>query len=145
MSTQLVTLSEEETVSLAEQLMEAVRVRHLPVLAPGDRLVGLVSDRDLMKAAASSLAHLSDDDDRAFKRTIEIRDVMTRDVVVVTPETPILEAAKQMRSRKIGCVPVVEGDNLVGILTETDLIDVLIGALEPGGPRESRQAEPRLN
>lgn len=140
MSTQLVTLAEDETVSLAEQLMQAVRIRHLPVLAPGDRLVGLVSDRDLMKAAASSLAHLTEDDDRAFKRTISVGEIMTRDMVVVTPETTILDASKQMRARKIGCLPVVDGEELVGMVTESDLIDVLIAALEPPPPQQSDRA-----
>jgi CBS domain-containing protein len=145
MSTQLVTLSEDETISLAEQLMQAIRVRHLPVLAAGDRLIGLVSDRDLMKAAASSLAKLSEEDDRAFKRSISVGEIMTRDLCVVTPDTTILDACKQMRGRKIGCLPVVDGDELVGVLTETDLIDVLIGALDTSGSHEGARAEPGLN
>ena len=141
MSTQLVTLAEDETISLAEQLMQAIRIRHLPVLAPGDRLVGLVSDRDLMRAAASSIARLTEEDDRAFKRSISVGEIMTRDVYVVTPETTVLEASKQMRARKIGCLPVVEDDDLVGLVTETDLIDVLIAALDTSGSREAERVE----
>lgn len=130
MSTRLVTLVADETVSLAEQLMKAIEVRHLPVLAEGDRLVGVVSDRDLLAAAASSIAHLAEDDSRAFKRTISVEEIMTRKVRVVEPGTRLVTAAKLMRSEKIGCLPVVEGGDLVGLVTESDLLDALIGALE---------------
>ena len=134
MSTKLVTLAADENVSLAEQLMQAVEVRHLPVLGEGGHLVGVVSDRDLLAAAASSIAKLDEQDSRLFKRTIPIDEIMTRDVKVVHPETRLVEAAKLMRAAKISCLPVVEGNVVVGLVTEADLVDVLIKALEgPGG------------
>ena len=129
MSTRLVTLAADEAVSLAEQLMQAIDVRHLPVIAEGDQLIGVVSDRDLMKAAASSIAKLDEDDARAFKRTIPVKEIMSRDIRVVTPHTALQDAAKLMVNFKIGCLPVVEDGILVGILTETDLVKVLIDAL----------------
>jgi acetoin utilization protein AcuB len=134
MSTRLVTLSADETVSLAEQLMAAIHVRHLPVLGPGDRLVGLVSDRDLLAAAASSIAKLDVEDARAFTRTINIDEIMSREIHVVEPTTPLLDAARIMRAQKIGCLPVVDDDALVGLLTETDLVETLIRALQPNPP-----------
>jgi len=130
MSTQLVTLAADETVSLAEQLMRAIEARHLPVLGEGDRLVGIVSDRDLLRAAASSLAGLHEEDARTFKRQIRVDQIMSRNIAVAKPETMLRDAAKLMRANKISCLPVVEGERLVGLVTETDLVDVLISALE---------------
>ena len=133
MTTKLVTLAADENVSLAEQLMQAIEARHLPVLGDGGHLVGLVSDRDLLAAAASSIAKLDDSDSRAFKRTIPIDEIMTRDVKVVHPTTPLIDAAKLMRNFRISCLPVVEGETVVGLVTESDLVDVLIAALADKG------------
>jgi len=133
MTTKLVTVAADENVSLAEQLMQAIEARHLPVLGDGGHLVGLVSDRDLLAAAASSIAKLDEQDARVFKRTIAIDEIMSRDVKVVRPTTSVLDAAKLMRNFKISCLPVVEGDTVVGLVTESDLVDVLIGALDSGG------------
>lgn len=135
MSTHLVTLSVDETVSLAEQLMQAMSVRHLPVLGEGDHLVGVVSDRDLLAAAASSLQDTDPREARAAGRRVKVEQIMTRDVLVAEPHTRLLDAAVSMREHKISCLPVVEDRILVGLLTETDLVDVLIDALQsPGSP-----------
>jgi len=133
MSTQLVTLSIDESVSLAEQLMRAMSVRHLPVLGEGDLLVGVVSDRDLLAAAASSLKDENAQEARAKSRRVPVDKIMTRSVRIAEPLTPLLDAAVMMREHKISCLPVVEGGVLVGLLTETDLVDVLIDALQSPG------------
>lgn len=130
MSKHLVTLAADETVSLAEQLMTAMDARHLPVLADGGHLVGLVSDRDLLAAAASTLA---DADARAQRQRVPVDEIMSRDLRVVEPTTRLLDAALMMRTFKIGCLPVVEDGTLVGIVTESDLLDVLISALQTEG------------
>ena len=143
MSTRLVTLVAGETVSLAEQLMQAIEVRHLPVLGEGDRLVGLVSDRDLLAAAASCLSGLDEDDARTYKRQIAIGEIMSCDMRVVEPTTPLLDAAITMRTNKIGCLPVVDGESLVGILTESDLLDVLVTALQGSGSVPGAPPQPR--
>jgi len=141
MSTQLVTLVVDETVSLAEQIMRAMEARHLPVLGGGDRLVGIVSDRDLLRAAASSIAGLHEDDARAFKRQIPVDQIMSRDIAVVQPQTLLIDAAKLMRANKISCLPVVQDEILVGLVTESDLVDVLISAL--GGDDMPPSATPQ--
>ena len=141
MSTQLVTLVAEETVSLAEQLLQAIDARHLPVLGAGDRLVGIVSDRDLLRAAASSIAGLNADDARTFKRQIRVSEIMSRSIAVAQPHTLLVDAAKLMRAHKIGCLPVVEDGLLVGLITESDLLDVLISAL--GGQESPPSVTPQ--
>lgn len=130
MSSHLVTLVSKETVSLADHLMKAIEVRHLPVLDDGDQVVGIVSDRDLLSAAASCLSGLDENDARTFRRQIAVVEIMSRDLRVVTPTTSLLDAAILMHEHKIGCLPVVDGDALVGIVTESDLVRVLIGALQ---------------
>ncbi|MGH1342592.1 MAG: CBS domain-containing protein [Nannocystales bacterium] len=142
MSTELVTLIAKETVSLADQLMKTIEVRHLPVLGDNGELVGIVSDRDLLSAAASCLAGLDENDARVYRRQIAIGEIMSCDIRVVTPTTPLLEAANLMHGRKIGCLPVIDGDALVGIVTESDLVGVLITALR--GPPTPADAPPQL-
>jgi len=142
MSTHLVTLVAKETVSLADQLMKAIEVRHLPVLGESDQLVGIVSDRDLLSAAASCLAGLDESDARTYRRQISVGEIMSCNLTVVAPTTPLLEAATLMHGRKIGCLPVVEGNALVGIVTESDLVGVLITALR--GSSDPPDAPPQL-
>src|SRR5918911_2241801 len=134
MSREIVTLSPDETAATALALCRERRIRHLPVLQRG-RLVGIVSDRDLR----SSTPALGDPDRAAALQRILVEDVMDHEVVTADPEDPIEQAANTMRERKIGCLPVLEGDELVGIITASDVMDALVflvGAHEPGSRME---------
>jgi acetoin utilization protein AcuB len=130
MTREVVVLSPEMTAADALAVCRERRIRHLPVLEAG-RLVGLVSDRDLRSAAPA----LGDPGRTAALGKIRVSEVMTREVVSVRPDDPIEEAANAMRERKIGCLPVVEDDALVGIITSSDVMEALVqlmGAHEPG-------------
>jgi CBS domain-containing membrane protein len=129
MSTNLVTLDENENLDLAENAMKYGRIRHLPVVR-GKRLVGLITHRDLLRAQVSSLADLSPEENSEVNVGIKAHDVMQESVTTVGPTTPILEAARIIKNNKFGCLPVVEDKNLVGIVTEADFIDLVIRALE---------------
>ena len=129
MSTTLVTLDPVESVDLAEKAMTYGRIRHLPVVE-GERLVGLVTHRDILRAQVSSLVALSPEERTEIKTSVPVREIMRREVRTVTPDTPVLEAARVLKENKYGCLPVVEGDKLVGIITEADFIDLVINALE---------------
>lgn len=134
MTREIVTLSPEETVGAALALCRERRIRHLPVLKEG-RLVGIVSDRDLR----ASTPAFGDPARHAALQEILVEEVMARDVVTTLPDYPIEQAANTMRERKIGCLPVVESDELVGILTSSDVMAALvylIGAHEPGSRME---------
>jgi CBS domain-containing protein len=116
-----VTLKAEDTLDLANDVISLGRIRHIPVLTDG-RLVGLLSDRDLIGAAANRIFGLKQKSKSALLKTFLIRDIMKKKVVTVTPDTPIKDAAHLMASKKIGCVPVVADGTLVGLVTTTDIL-----------------------
>src|SRR5215212_6846057 len=129
MAREIVTLSPDETAATALALCRERRIRHLPVLTEG-RLVGVVSDRDLR----SSTPALGDPARAAALQEVLVEDVMAREVVSAHPDDPIEQAANTMRERRIGCLPVVEDGELVGIITTSDVMDALVylvGANEP--------------
>ena len=134
MTREIVTLSPDETAATALTLCRERRIRHLPVLREG-RLVGIVSDRDLR----SSTPAIGDPARAAALQEVLVEDVMAREVVSVHPDDPIEQAANIMREARIGCLPVLDGDELVGIITASDVMDALVylvGAHEPGSRME---------
>lgn len=122
MSDKIVTISADDTLSTVEDIMTLGRVRHMPVVN-GGQLVGVVSERDLLRASLSNLSAFGSEHRRAFLYGVEIRRVMSEPPVVIDPDATIAEAASVMADRKIGCLPVVDPvGNLVGMLTETDVL-----------------------
>jgi CBS domain-containing membrane protein len=116
-----VTLKPEDTLDLANDVISLGRIRHIPVVEEG-RLVGLLSERDLIGAAATTIFGLKQKRKSALLKTVLIKDVMKKRVISVKPDTPIKDAAHLMADKKIGCVPVVESGTLVGLLTTTDIL-----------------------
>lgn len=133
------TASPDTTIAEALMLTRAHRIRHLPVVAD-DRLVGLVTDRDLRLATPPIWAEERDE----LKQQLHSRrvgEVMVKEIITTSPVTPIEEAAKQLYENRIGCLPVMDDDRLVGILTETDLLRALVelfGAKQPSSRLEVR-------
>lgn len=135
METKLVTISASERLSMVEDIMTLGRVRHMPVVQ-GGRLVGVVSERDLLRASLSVLSEHRDAERRMFLHVVEISRVMSSPPIVIGPDATIREAALLMADRKIGCLPVVEGDELIGLVTETDVLRWVAGVSAPP-PRQS--------
>jgi CBS domain-containing protein len=102
------------------------RIRHIPVVEDG-RLMGLLSERDLLGAAATTIFGLKQKSKSALLKTFLIKDVMKKKVVTVTPETSIKDAAHLMKEKRIGCVPVVSAGALVGLVTTTDILRYVEG------------------
>ena len=121
MVTEVVTLHVDEELSLASDIMNLARIRHLPIVE-GDRLVGIVSQRDLFKASLASVMGYDYAETRDHLKSVAIRDAMVKEVITVEPDTEIQEAGRIMLERKIGCLPVVQGERLVGMVTETDVL-----------------------
>jgi acetoin utilization protein AcuB len=134
MAREVTTLSPGDTAADALALCRERRIRHLPVLEDG-RLVGIVSDRDLRSATPA----FGDPARSAALSEVRVGDVMAREVITADPDDPIDEAANTMRERRINCLPVLEGGELVGIVTSSDVMESLVyllGAHEPGSRME---------
>jgi CBS domain-containing membrane protein len=116
-----VTLKPDDTLALANDVISLGRIRHIPVVELG-RLVGLITERDLMGAAATHIFGLKRRSKSALLKSVLIKDVMKKRLVTVEPETPIKDAAHLMAEKKIGCVPVVSAGALVGLVTTTDVL-----------------------
>ena len=122
----VVTISEGDRLSTVEDIMTLGHVRHMPV-THGGKLVGVVSERDLLRASLSSLTRDREDAHRAFLHGVEIGSVMSTPPVVIGPDASVEEAAQMMAEKKIGCLPVVDGDELLGLITETDVLRYFAG------------------
>jgi CBS domain-containing membrane protein len=116
-----VTLKPGDTLDLANDIISLGRIRHIPVVEDG-QLVGLLSERDLIGAAATKIFGLKQKRKSALLKTVLIKDVMKKKVITIKSNTPIKDAAHLMADRKIGCVPVIESGTLVGLLTTTDIL-----------------------
>jgi acetoin utilization protein AcuB len=135
MSHPVITVPPEMPIVEALDLLKRNRIRRTPVMQDG-RLVGIISDKDLLNASPSPVTTLNIWEMNYLLSKVCIRDVMTREVLTVRMDTPIEEAALLMADNKIGGVPVIQDDGaLAGIITETDLFKVLLelmGAREKG-------------
>jgi CBS domain-containing protein len=126
MSTILTTLMRNDTLVTAEDVMRLGRVRHMPVLDEDGELVGIVSQRDLFhNALLKALGYGSHAAHRAREMTL-VKEAMSTELVTTTPTTSLCEAATVMLERKIGCLPVLDGDALVGIITESDFVRLAV-------------------
>ncbi len=130
-----ITISQETPVAEALTFMRQNRIRRLPVLDRHGRLVGIVSEKDLLYVSPSPATTLSVYEVGYLLSKIRVEEIMTRKVITVSPDTPLEQAARIMVDNKIGGLPVMEDGVLVGIITETDIFKTLLemlGAREHG-------------
>jgi CBS domain-containing membrane protein len=137
MTRDVVSVAEDDTLANLLGAMKALRFRHLPV-TDEDRLIGLLTERDLLGLASSTLLPHHGMQDQTLQERFRVRDVMIRDVLTVSPETSLQKAGKLLLKQRFGCLPVVDGNNvLVGILTASDFIKVVANAVAVPGSRTS--------
>ncbi len=127
MSTDLVTVPPSATLAEARALMHDHRFHHLPVVDDKDGLVGLLTLTDVLAATDSRLRA---EDSRLRAKDICISEVMTTDVATVDQHASLRQAALFLEKHKIGCLPVLSDEKLVGIITDTDFVGVAINLLE---------------
>lgn len=130
----VITVAPDMPIIEALNLMKRERIRRTPVVKDG-RLVGIVSDKDLLNASPSPVTSLSVWEMNYLLSKITVKDVMTKEVLSIGEDTPIEEAARIMADNKIGGLPVMRGEQVVGIITETDIFKIfleLMGARQPG-------------
>lgn len=120
-----VTIKPKDTLRHARERLAKYRVNQLPVVV-GDKLVGIVTDRDVRDAYPSSLRLFYGKDIDEFGDSHTIEEVMTYNVVTVSPQTPLREAAQRLRQQRFGALPVIEREKLVGIITRSDVLDAML-------------------
>jgi CBS domain-containing membrane protein len=116
------TLGRNDQLSVADDVMRAERIRHLPVLDEDGKLCGIMSQRDMFRGALAQALGYGTAAQGKMLAMLRVKEVITTDVVTIAPDAALAEAARTMLERKIGCLPVVDGGRLVGILTESDFV-----------------------
>jgi CBS domain-containing protein len=124
MATEITTLGRNDSLQLAKDIMTLGRIRHFPVI-DDDKLVGVVSQRDLYKASLGSVMKYGEKAQRSFLEGIAIKEIMSDPPITIAPHASVQEAARLMMEKKVGCLPVLEGPKLVGIITETDMLKLV--------------------
>ena len=125
MSKPVITVSPDLPINEALTMMKQDHIRRMPVIQDG-KLVGIVSDKDLLNASPSPATSLSVWELNYLLSKITVKDVMTKKVITIDEKTPIEEAARIMADNKIGGMPVLRDSKVVGIITETDLFKILL-------------------
>jgi len=137
MSSPAITVAPDAPIHDVEKVMQDHKIRHVPVVDEG-KLVGIVTKNKLREVAPSAAAPLSVSELNYLLAKMKVKDVMQRNVLTVTPNTTIAEAATLGQERQVGGIPVVDGGKVVGVITNTDLFRIFTDVLAVG------EAEGRL-
>ena len=124
MSTELITLMPQDSVSKAAETMTNNNIRHIPIVDQNQHLVGIISQRDVLKAGA--LTHHSSKTPLDFPVT----EIMTKDILTTHPKDSLRAAGLTLQKHKYGCLPVIDNGELVGIITDSDFVGVAINLIE---------------
>lgn len=112
----------------AKHTMEALDIRHIPIVDGDRHLLGIITQRDVLAAQDSSLQDVSEEE--SFTLNTPLYEVMRTSVMNVTPKAGLKETAMYMQKHKVGCLPVVDKGRLVGIITNSDFVSIAISLLE---------------
>ena len=116
------TLQPGDNIAMLNDLMSSRQIRHVPIVDSDGDLVGLVSHRDMLRHVLSNASELPMSAQRELLRHIRVEEIMIADPETTEPDSDLYDAAQVMLENKYGCLPVVEGARLVGILTEADFV-----------------------
>lgn len=133
MTRNLITVARDTSILKVKNLLKQYSIDQVPVVE-GNRIVGIITDKDLRQVSPSPASTLSVHELNYLLSEMKVEDVMTRRVVTVTPGTPIEEAAKLINEKRVNSLPVVAGEELVGIITTCDLLNVLLEFMGVGLP-----------
>jgi acetoin utilization protein AcuB len=126
MQPKIVTISVDESLSTVEDIMRLGGVRHL-LVGRGGKLVGVVSQTDLLRLSLSSLNSEGDDYRRAFLQALDVSQAMSSPPITIEAHATMEKVSMLMAQHKIGCLPVLDGDDLVGLVTITDVLSHFAG------------------
>ncbi len=130
MTSPVFSLRETDTLQSARELMALQRIRHVPIVGSQEMFIGLITHRDLLSATISHLAEIDPETQREIDSGIPIKEIMRTDLRTVDTDTHLRDAARLLLNHKYGCLPVVHGGKLVGIVTEADFLKLTITLLE---------------
>lgn len=130
MSGNLFTLKRTDSLKTARSLMDLARIRHIPIVDGDTIFLGLLTHRDILAATVSRFAEVDKYVQDEIDSGIPVEEIMRTDVVTVTPDTRLRDAAETLFNHKYGCLPVVEKDVLVGIVTEADFLKLTISLMD---------------
>ncbi len=133
MTKEVTTLQETDSLLDARMIFVRSSFRHLPVLS-GRKIVGIVTEHDIRQHSPSLLTGVNQEEYNRVLETTPVTRAMTREPVTVTPGQPVFEAAQLLYSRRFGCLPVVENGALVGIVTTSDMLRLLVQIIQSRGP-----------
>ncbi|RLA64075.1 MAG: hypothetical protein DRQ88_06590 [Epsilonproteobacteria bacterium] len=126
MTTDLFTLYADDSLKIAEEIMQWRNIRHIPIINYEEELVGLITHRDILKHSISTLAEISKNERDNLNNSIKMENIMHTKMITVPENTPLFTAAKIIANNKIGCLPIVQNSKLVGIITEADFVQYFI-------------------
>ena len=130
MTSDVFVLYASDTLELARSLMQIRHIRHVPIVDANGHFVGLLTHRDLLSLTVSKLADIDMSEQDELDRHIPIIEVMKTDVVTASPESDLRKAIGVLLENKYGCLPVVSGKKLVGIVTEADFLKLTYDLLK---------------
>ena len=131
------TLGETDSLADARQIMTEKNIRHIPVTDSENDLLGLVTQRDVLAATVPELMKGNDKALQVSELNIKLSEIMIRNVKTITEDDSLRQAAMYMQSHKYGCLPVVSKDGLIGIITDSDFVDIAINLIEQVEQSES--------
>ncbi|MGB5277251.1 MAG: CBS domain-containing protein [Gammaproteobacteria bacterium] len=123
-------MRETDTINDARQIMTEKHIRHIPVTDSDNHLLGLVTQRDILAATDPGVLTKKDSTSNAAGTEVNLSAIMIRNVSVISRTDSLRTAAMCLQSHKYGCLPVMADDRLVGIITDSDFIDIAINLIE---------------
>jgi acetoin utilization protein AcuB len=128
MKRDVVTVRPADTFLHAMHLIRDRGIRHLPVVE-GRQVVGIVTDRDIRQASVSPASHLNTSEAQALLDKVTVAEIMSKPAIIIDPDDTVEEAARRLLKHRIGGLPVVRDGQLVGIITETDVLEAFLDVM----------------
>ena len=132
MTTELVTLKQSDSIKDARKIMSEKGIRHIPVVGEQGELIGIVTQRDVLRAGSSCLNenNLDENNEQLDDSKVQVQKIMSDQVSLTHPKESLRVAGLELQRQKYGCLPVVEKNKLVGIITDSDFVGVAIDLIE---------------
>ncbi|WP_045216344.1 CBS domain-containing protein [Desulfonatronovibrio magnus] len=130
MTRDVFTLKETDNLALARSVMHLARIRHIPIVSDSNVFIGLLTHRDILDATVSKLADVDSQTQEEIDRGIPVMEIMNIKVKTISSGETLKNAATVLLEHKFGCLPVVDDNQLVGIITEADFLSLTINLLD---------------